>query len=152
MLKELAFQKGWAGITISRAETAERLNPIMREQVIVNRSYDAVIKSVDDKEASLALAALQKTSRMNAGKIAETIHSCGIAAFNGTELNPDDFHLGTGSAALEQLQELDASFLELLNAELSIEHQMRTRAILGVLRASTEERLAELRSQLKRIR
>ena len=152
MLKELAFQKGWAGKTISRAETVDRLNPIIREHMIVNRSYDAVIKAIGDAETASALAALQKTARMNASKIAETIYSCGGVAFNGTDLDPKQFDLGTGPAAIERLQALDSELLELLKAENQIEHQMRTRAIIGVVRASTEDRLTELRSQLMRLR
>ncbi|NNE33876.1 MAG: hypothetical protein HKN13_01480 [Rhodothermales bacterium] len=152
MIKELAFQKGWVGKTISRAETVERLNPIIREHILLNRSHDAVIRSIDDAEGRQILADAQKIARANVGKIAETIYSCGGVAFNGTEVEPDDFDLGTGVAALDALQKLEASLLETLDGESNIEHQMRTRAIIGVLKESTEERLKSIRSLTKKMR
>lgn len=149
MLKELAFQKGWAGITISRAETIERLNPIIREHMIVNRSYDSVIASTADAEAKKTLNDLQRIARANVGKIAETIYSCGGVAFNGTDLEPSNFALGSGKQALDKLREMDEDLIELVEKESAIEHQMRTRAILGVVKESTEQRIVALRDLMK---
>ena len=152
MIKELVFQKGWIGKTISRAETVERLNPIMREHMIVNRSYDAVIHAMPGTETADLLANLQKTARMNVSKLAETVFSCGGTAYSGTDLDPAAFALPGGVEGLEKLGQLDSDLLDALNDEGAIEHQMRTRAILDVLRASTKERLDALRAEQKKIR
>jgi len=146
MIKELLLKKGWAGKTITRAETAERLNPILREHILLNREYDHAIRNHPDHSAREALGESQKVARADAGKIAETIYSCGGVAYTGVELDPDDARLAIGNTdLLDALEEFESAFGELVGAEKHVEHQMRTRAILGVVLASSETRVGLLR-------
>ena len=57
MIKELLLQKGWAGKTISRSETVERMNPLIREFITLNHHYDAFIGSLPTGGFRDALAA-----------------------------------------------------------------------------------------------
>jgi len=78
---------------------------------------------------------LVRTLRMDIGKFSETIVSCGgIAARTAVDSNSD------ASTA----KSLETELLEALKAEGDIEHQMRTRAILGVVATNTELRIKEL--------
>jgi hypothetical protein len=86
---------------------------------------------------------VQKTARADVGKLNETILSCGGSPENGTDLEPEDFNLGTDELEmLYQLQDLETEFKEALTHERSeIDHQMRTRGILEALRSNSSERL-----------
>ncbi len=142
MIKELLLQKGWAGKTISRSETVERMNPLIRELINLNYHYDAFIKSLPEGSLRDALDSAQKTARMDAGKMAETVFSCGGTAYNGTDLEPDSFSTDSDRMrAIKNLADRETAFLELLSAESDVEHQMRTRAILSVVSGNAEARL-----------
>lgn len=145
MIKELLLKKGWAGKTISRPETVERLNPILREHILLNREYDHAIRNHPDHSTREALGESQKIARADAGKLAETIYSSGGVAYTGVELDPDDARLAIGNTdLLGALGEFESAFGKLVEGEKNIEHQMRTRAILGVVLASSDARLALL--------
>ncbi len=146
MIKELLLQKGWAGKTISREETVERVNPIIRQLLALNHQYDAFIRSLPAGPLRDRLESAQKTSRMDVGKLAETVFSCGGTAYSGTDLEPDSFSATDDRAsAASDLTQRENSFVELLNGESGIEHQMRTRAILSVVKGNAEVRLELLK-------
>ena len=152
MIKELLLKKGWAGKTISRAETVARLNPLIERHILLNHLYAFAAREHGDQATREALAASQKIARTNVGKIAETIYSCGGAAYTGVDLEPDGANLGADpEAMLATLAEGEQKFLDAVLDEEKVEHQMRTRAILGVVAASSSARLEMLRS-LKRDR
>lgn len=142
-IKEVLLGRGWAGKTISRAETVERLNPILRQFLELNHNYQYVIRSHSDSAVSEALQRVQKTARADVGKLSETILSSGGSPENGTDLEPDDFDLGDDELEmLYQLQDLETEFSEVVAHELDdVEHQMRTRAILEAVQSNSSERL-----------
>ncbi len=153
MIKELFLQKGWAGKTISREETVERLNPIVKQHIVLNNDYAFVVKNHPDDTLRSEIAAGQKIARANVGKLCETIYSCGGVAYTGVDLEPDSVDLGRDDRAmLEALVAGEKQLLESLKDEGDIEHQMRTRAILGATAQSSEERVALLDSVLRRTR
>jgi hypothetical protein len=152
MIKELLLKKGWAGKTISRAETVARLNPLIERHIRLNHLYAFAAREHGDQATREALAASQKIARTNVGKIAETIYSCGGTAYTGVDLEPDGANLGTDpEAMLATLSEAEQQFLDAVLDEEKVEHQMRTRAILGVVASSSSARLEILRG-LKRDR
>lgn len=145
-LKELFLNKGWAGKTLSRQETVERINPLLQTHYELNRAYEFAIRNLSDAETTERLAALQKTARGDVGKLSETVLSAGGAAYNGTDLEPDDVDLGSDDAAVVgELVRLESAFAEALDEELEEEHQIRTRAILGVVRNNSNDRLDYVR-------
>jgi hypothetical protein len=147
-LKDLLLGKGWAGTTITRSETIERVNPLIRQFMVMNRHYRTAIDGLSNPAVADTLEDLQKTARADVGKLSETVLSCGGAAFNGTELGPEDVDLPDNEAdRLFRLQDLEEAFQEAVQAELDdVEHQMRTRAILNVVQTNSEQRLSTLRS------
>ena len=153
MLKELLLQKGWAGKTISRSETVDRLNPILERFIRLNYTYDAAERQAQDDDLASGIALHQKTARADSGKLAETIFSCGGTAFSGTSLEPREFEAGGSDVEIvENLIELERDFQLTLEAEDEIEHQMRTRAIISVVRDNSEKRLEFLRETNKKVR
>lgn len=152
-LKELLLGKGWAGRTITRAETVERLNPIVKQHIELNHHYEAAIRAIDLQPVADALSAMQRTARMDVGKISETIYSAGGAAYNGTDLEPDDFDLGDSAAEIvASLIPLERDFRTTVRTERDeIEHQIRTRAILELLDSNSHDRLKALEKMKTRL-
>jgi len=142
-IKEVLLGRGWAGKTLSRAETVERLNPLLLQFLKLNHNYEYVIRAHSDSAVAEALKRVQKTARADVGKLNETILSCGGSPENGTDLEPEDFNLGTDELdMLFQLEDLETEFNEALTHERKeIEHQMRTRGILEALKSNSTERL-----------
>jgi hypothetical protein len=147
-LKELLLGRGWAGRTISREQTVERINPLIEQHVRLNHSYRAVSRAHSNREVSTTIEDLLKTARADVGKLSETVFSAGGSAYNGTDLEPEDFDLGRDDAQmLETLQALEQDFHDAVTHERDeVEHQMRTRAILEVVQGNSEERLDTLKS------
>jgi hypothetical protein len=151
-IKEALLGRGWAGQTISRAKTVERLNPLIRQHHRLNHNYRYVIRSHGDEAVVEALQRVQKTARVDVGKLSETILSCGGTPYNGTDLNPEDFNLGDDDLKmLSQLQDHETEFRDALKDERrTIEHQMRTRGILEAVTSNSEERLDLLDALIQR--
>ncbi|MFO8099921.1 MAG: hypothetical protein R6T83_09925 [Salinibacter sp.] len=151
-IKELLLGRGWAGKTISRSETVDRLNPLIQQYIKLNRYYRSVIHTHDDSAVTDALERVQKTARADVGKLSETIHSCGGTPYNGTDLNPEDFSLdGDDTDRLSQLKDLERAFRDaVVHERENVEHQMRTRGILEALTSNSEERLALLDDLIER--
>lgn len=144
-IKELLLQKGWAGRTISRDETAERLNPIIRIMTEMMHRYAGVREQANAEERP-EIERVLKTLRADIGKVAETVFSCGGTAYSGTELEPDDF--AAGSNGWQSLLDAEDVLAAALREEKNVEHQMRTRAILGVVAENHEDRMKLIRSHV----
>jgi|APHM01.1.fsa_nt_gi hypothetical protein len=148
-IKEAILNRGWAGKTITRAETVERLNPLIRQFLKLNQNYQSVIRSHSDSAVSEALKRVQKTARADVGKLSETVLSCGGTPENGTNLDAEDVTLADDEFdMLHQLDDLETAFNETIERQLDeVEHQMRTRGILEAVKSNSSERL-ELVSDL----
>lgn len=146
-MKSLLLKKGWAGKTISRAETIDRLNPLLRQHNEINYTYDAALGRLNDTAVVDRLNQLQRTARNDAGKLSESILSCGGVPESGTDMGPADFDPGnTLKGIAAHLIDLEQAFLDAIDSERKIEHQMRTRAILENVKRNTTERLEYFKS------
>jgi len=149
-IKDIFLQKGWAGRTISRPETVARINPLVQQHLELMHAYNYVAAHYGDGDLTTDLIEIRKTIRADIGKLAETVFSAGGTPPNGTDLEPGDFNLGDDPyGMLTDLQDQEQVFQEALTAEASVEHQMRTRAILGVVQASSKARLDVLKKQAR---
>lgn len=149
-LKDAFLNKGWAGKTMTRKETVERINPIIRRHSELNHAYSYAINHVSQRETASDLEALQKTARADVGKLSETVLSAGAASYNGIELEAEDFALAEDEGKMiAQLKEQEEQFQELVSDELKENHQIRTRAILSVVQANSRTRLDYLRGLAK---
>ncbi|PSQ58816.1 MAG: hypothetical protein BRD27_05950 [Bacteroidetes bacterium QH_10_64_19] len=151
-IKEALLNRGWAGQTMSRSETVERLNPLIEQHIRLNHHYGAAIRHCDDERVVDVLERLQKTARTDVGKLSETVFSCGGTAYNGTDLSPEDFSVNGGLADLfEELHDLETDFNASLADELDLEHQMRTRGVLEAVKSNSQDRLNALSALQRRV-
>ncbi len=152
-VKKVLLKKGWAGRTISRQETIARLNPLIEQHMALNHAYNYVIAACSEQDLTAHLAGFQKIARVDVGKLMETVFSCGGVAYNGVDMEPDDFKLDEDhNEMLFQLQDQEQAFRDALAGEESLEHQMRTRALLTLLQTNSQERLDYLKVNTKRRR
>jgi len=150
-LKELLLGRGWAGRTISREQTVERINPLIEQQIRLNHAYRAVVRSHSRPTVTEALEDVLKTARTDVAKLSEVVFSAGGSAYNGTDLEPEDFDLGDDDRTmLDTLRDREVDFQEAVAYERNeVEHQMRTRAILEVVKGNSDERLDRIDTLLR---
>ena len=152
-VKAALLKKGWAGRTLSREETVERLNPLIKHHMALNHAYNYVVETCTEAEITEALAGLQKTARMDVGKLMETVFSCGGVAYNGVEMEPEDFALDPDdNEMLLALRDQEEAFRDAVAEELTLEHQMRTRAVLTRLQTNSQQRFDYLKINTKKRR
>lgn len=152
-VKQVLLKKGWAGRTISRQETIERLNPLIEQHMALNHAYNYVIDGCTEQDVIDHLAGFQKIARVDVGKLMETVFSCGGIAYNGVDMEPEDYALDEeDTEMLFQLRDLEQAFRDALAGEDELEHQMRTRALLTLLQTNSQERLDYLKVNTKRRR
>lgn len=146
------MNKGWAGRTLSRQETAERLNPLIRRYYELNHQYDQTIRQINSREAASVLNGFQKTARVDIAKLSETVLSAGYPSYNGVDLDPKDFAQdGTDAELIDRLIAKEDEFGRLVADELDLEHQIRTRAILQLIRQNSQSRLDTLKTIRQRL-
>jgi len=145
-IKGIVLNKGWAGKTISREQTAEQLNALMPKLIELMYYYDSLLASGGFGSGLEEVQEAMPVLRADIGKLSETIFSCGAVASSGADLNPDSFSIPENES--RSIQDLEEKFIEALAEEKKTEHQIRTRAILGVLASNAEERLLVLRRVL----
>ncbi len=143
-IKELVLRKGWAGKTISREETATRLNALISKLVVLMYAYDDAAGRLNTGDYTTSFEAEMSRLRADIGKLSETIHSCGAVSYSGTDIEPGTITAGDGGWS--GLFALESDFLSNLKGEKAFEHEMRTRAVLGVLASNSEARTAILRN------
>ncbi|MCY4160179.1 MAG: hypothetical protein OXE92_02290 [Bacteroidetes bacterium] len=144
-LKSIFLRKGWAGKTLSREETAQRLNPLIEAHVKLKHAYANLSNHLASDRERNDLESILKTLRLDIGKLKELVFSCGETAFNGISLEPESFEL-SGNAPYADLLERENSVRTLLDVEQPIEHQIRTEAVLTRLRKNSNSRLSFARS------
>ncbi|NND71255.1 MAG: hypothetical protein HKN43_06730 [Rhodothermales bacterium] len=151
-MKSILLKKGWAGKTISRAETIERFNPIIKKHIVLNRFYDAAIRDLDHDEHTKQFTLDQRTARADVGKLCETVFSCGGVAYSGTDLDPEAVSSGSSlEDVMFNLFDLETDLQDAISEEESIEHQMRSRAILGVVKTHSAERYKYLSNATRKL-
>ena len=142
-IKELFLQKGWAGRTIDRATTIDRINPMIRTMNELMQLYIAASDAEQRADMKQAIEASLRTLRMDIGKMCEVVFSCGGVAYSGTDLETDAFRLGAGQS--EAIEAKEKELRQALDAEADVEHQMRTRAILLNVDTNQKTRMEAVR-------
>lgn len=152
-LKRAFLNRGWAGHTISRQETIERLNPLIKMHHELNHAYQYAINHVSNIEVAGKLEALLKIARADIGKLSESVLSAGGASYSGVDLEAEDFQLaGEEGSMLHEIKDREEAFHQHLSDELAVSHQIRTQAILSVVQSNSAARHEYLRGIARKFR
>jgi hypothetical protein len=140
-LKDLILNKGWAGRTLDRTDTAERINALMHPLVELMYHYEAGLGGNDPESVSEGLHSALSMLRADIGKLGEIVYSCGGVAYTGVDIDPAS--IGT-SGAWPAVLDRERAFLSLLQEERDVEHQMRARAVIGAVATGCKARISRL--------
>lgn len=147
------LKQGGAGASVSREETVSRINPIIETHTRLLHYYQFAIDKATDAPVAEALRTVLRTARMDVGKLCETVFSAGGTAFSGTSIEPGSLSLeGEGADLLRQLEVKEKELLAQVEGENEVWHQIRTQAILGVVKKNSEARLNVLGKILRTAR
>jgi hypothetical protein len=142
-IKNAILNKGWAGKTITREETAERLNSLMRPLIELLFMYDRVLGTAAQDGPAGDLRREMPALRADIGKVSESIMSCGAVAYSGTDLKSADV---ASNADWAHVLEREQAVERALEEERAVEHQIRSRAILKAVAANSKKRLELLKA------
>ena len=142
-IKDLLLNKGWAGRTIDRKDTIDRVNPVIMDLTGLMHFYEDAAERLGGAAGEEIHAAL-KTLRGDIGKLCETVYSAGGVAYSGTDIEPGSLKLS--ESLFEDLAERERAFCASIVEEAEVEHQMRTRAVLAVTGSNGANRLKMLRT------
>ena len=140
---DTVLNKGGAGVSLSRQETIEALDPLLRQHHRLNSLYrQALVQLPVGSEMALKLDEALRVARMDVGKLAECVLSAGGIPYSGTDLDPTAAPLPGGNALFRHLADAERDLRDETDKQLARDHQIRTQAILGNVAAHSRERLA----------
>jgi hypothetical protein len=146
-IKDLVLNKGWAGRTIGRSETVDRVNPVIVSLTRLMHLYNDASTGLS-LEDDAAFQGQMKLLRADIGKLVETVHSAGGVAYSGVDIEPGD--ITAGDTPTKTLHQAESDFIEGIEAEVAVEHQIHTRAVFGAVQANAKERLKMIRELARR--
>ncbi|MEL6612692.1 MAG: hypothetical protein AAFQ53_11405 [Bacteroidota bacterium] len=146
------LNKGGAGPSLSRAESAERLLPLVERHLDLHNAYEVAIASLDDATLADTLRGLLKRGRVELAKLNETVYSLGGTPPHGVDREMSDYDLGaTDAHRVYTLDAYERAYRDALTDEIGTNHQLRTLAIIENNRRGSEERLTALRASTSRL-
>jgi hypothetical protein len=141
------LNKGGAGRSLSRYDTAEALKPLLERHAALLVTYEAVLHRLSDRNAAAEIEKGMNRLRTELGKIRETILSNGGSLPTmapAAELGGQSDH-----DVLRALDEAERAYLDALRETLDYpHHQIRTIAILENNVVGSEERQRLIRPVL----
>jgi hypothetical protein len=145
------LNRGGAGFSLTRAKTAERIDPLVRRHFTLLRAYGIVIERLHNREHAEALRRGMTASRIEAAKLREIMWSVGGNTTSGLELPPPDMG-ADDSEMIHRLNDMERDYRAALQEELKLNHQIRTQAALEVNLEGSERRIQALYPIVSRTR
>jgi hypothetical protein len=140
------FNRGGVGPSLSRAESAARLAPLVAQHQRLLKRYDAALAGLGSGALTDDLAPMLSRARVELSKLKETVFSMGGTPPNGTDLDPLPPVTARQRQVTEALIDDEQGYLRALDAELALNHQIRTQAILANNKMGIETRLGALKA------
>lgn len=140
------LNKGGAGKSLPREDSAAYLNSLVEQHNELIFAYESVIQSMDDEATAQLLDEQLPASRTDVGKLDEMVFSQGGTPPNGTDLEVEDFDLGSDDAErLVNLAARERVYNEAVASEYEREeplpHGIRTLATLENVYRNSNARL-----------
>jgi len=150
-LTKLIFNRAGFGRYMSREETVAHFNPLIKQHMKLNLAYRDVTLRISRPSVAERLRGFRKVAEMDVGKLMEQVFSCGGTAYNGTDLEPDEVHLGdTDDEMLFNLMEQEQAIHDAFKKEAeNNHHQIRADAVLNLVITNSEARLNYLQKMTR---
>ena len=131
------LNRGGAGKSLSRAQTAAEMSKLMIRHIELLRTYDALIESIGNDASIENLKALQQDNRADISKLSEIILSSG-----GVPPREGMLLAGDGADALiKSVNNAERELRSDIEEQLEQKHHLRTLAIMETLLANTQLRI-----------
>ena len=140
------FNRGGVGDALSRAVSAERLLPLVTQHQRLLKRYDSAVAGLDDAGLAAELQPVLSRARVELSKLKETVFSMAGTPPNGTDLEPLPPVTATDRQVAEALIDDEQAYVRALDAELLLNHQIRTQAVLANNRTGADTRIALLKA------
>jgi len=136
------LNRGGAGKSITRHETAAAMSDLVVPLIGIMRTYEHLATLIHDEEAGTRIEVTQNRTRNDIAKLSEIILSTGGVTPRGADPvdsseNPD--------MTIRRLNEAEREFRQALENSLKLKHHYRTIAVLETLLKNTEERITLVR-------
>ncbi|HUF08787.1 MAG TPA: hypothetical protein VMO47_05665 [Rhodothermales bacterium] len=136
------LNKGGAGKSITRHETAGKMSELVRRLISITRTYERLLAALGNAGSDHRVGAMQNRTRTDIGKLSEIILSTGgitprYADPVSTSDDPDQL--------IRALNEAERAFRDELEESLKLKHHYRTIAVLETLHKNTEDRIRLVR-------
>jgi hypothetical protein len=130
-LLQPVFNRGGIGRSMSREESAEVLNPLVRQHQQLLLAYDTAIRTLGDRDLADRLNVGMNRARTELAKLRESVYSLAGDPPNGVDLDPD-VHIGdTDAEIIHALDERERAYRDALEKTLGMrDMQLRSIAIL----------------------
>ncbi|MEM1042513.1 MAG: hypothetical protein AAGI91_07770 [Bacteroidota bacterium] len=147
------LNRGGAGYSMTRAESAAALNPLVDQHGQLILAYSAALRHLADRDLAATLNEGMNRLRTELFKLKETVLSFAGVPPNGVRLNAD-VHLGdTDAEIVHRLDDLERAYRDALREALDLpHHQLRTTAVLENHLKSSEVRVGVLHPFVTRMR
>ncbi len=136
------LNRGGAGKSITRHETAEAMGDLVRPLTSIVRTYELLEGRTGDSGADEKIAASQSRTRSDIAKLSEIILSTGGVTPRQAEPFSSSDETDT---LIRALNEAERAFRDSLESSLKMKHHYRTIAVLETLHKNTEERIRLVR-------
>lgn len=124
--------RGGAGRYISRAESAERLLPLIERGNVLIQRYAHLLEALPEGPARERIAAIVPFVRTDVSKLYELVYSLGGTAPTGLEMQTHP--LERAADPLAAVREAEQAFHDALRDEIdAVHHHERTRGVLASL-------------------
>ena len=152
-LVKSVMNRGGAGRSMTRQESAESLMPLVRQHHNLLHAYGAAIRHLGDRDLAARLNDGMNRARTELSKLKESIFSLAATPPNGTDLDPD-IRLGdTDEEIIYTLDEAERAYRDALHDTVGFaHHQLRTTAILENNLTGSEARIGVLHPIVTRMR
>lgn len=143
------LNKGGAGKSLSREATVDYLNPLLQKHNELIMAYESALDTLEDRALAELLDDLQPRNRTDIMKMDEMVYSNGGTPPSGTDLDPEDFDLGsTDTERLGTLLTMEEAYHKMLETEYErrdpLPHDFRTKATLENVIKGSDARLDSL--------
>ncbi len=147
------LNRGGAGYSMTRAESAAALNPLVEQHSRLILAYDAALRHLAERDLAARLGEGMNRLRTELAKLKETVLSLAGTPPNGVRLDPE-VHLGdTDAEIVHRLDDLERGYRDALTDALDLPHQqLRTTAILENNLKGSDARLGTLHPFATRMR
>ena len=147
------FNRGGIGRSMSREESVDVFNPLIRQHHRLLHAYDAALRTLGDRTLADRVNGEMNRARTELAKLKETVFSLGGDAPNGTDLDPDVDLGRTDADILHALDDRERAYRDALEDVLArTDLQLHSTAILKNNLKGSKARLDMLHPAVTRMR